>query len=242
MYYLGTAPSPGHAGLADVLIGTSRRRGMPIPVRSGRRATWWRWRCIPTTTPIRAKLYFEPVSMKSTGGSLPGSIEVRYGDGIYQVFRCKQFKFEPAAEKPAPAGGQTGRAASNALARRQTLREAARERQLLAGCARQRFSHAGAWRLRLRRGVLPLAVWRQRESFAGVIAAAQPKMVKIYGAGGIRGLEAYQSGFLISAEGHVLTVWSYVLDTDYITATLERRPQVRGQAARRRSAAGDWPC
>ncbi|HEX4149949.1 MAG TPA: trypsin-like peptidase domain-containing protein, partial [Pirellulales bacterium] len=52
------------------------------------------------------------------------------------------------------------------------------------------------------------------------INLVEPKIVKIYGAGGYRGLEAYQSGFLISAEGHVLTVWSYVLDTDYITATL----------------------
>ena len=34
-------------------------------------------------------------------------------------------------------------------------------------------------------------------------------------------LEAYQSGFLISPQGHVLTAWSYVLDTDYITVTLE---------------------
>ena len=25
---------------------------------------------------------------------------------------------------------------------------------------------------------------------------------------------------MISPEGHILTVWSYVLDTDYITATL----------------------
>jgi serine protease Do len=49
----------------------------------------------------------------------------------------------------------------------------------------------------------------------------QPKCVKIYGAGGFRGLEAYQSGFLISAEGHVLTAHSYVLDADYITCTLD---------------------
>ncbi len=58
------------------------------------------------------------------------------------------------------------------------------------------------------------------ESLAEVIEAAQPKMVKLYGAGGVRSLEAYQSGFLISAEGHILTVWSYVLDTDYVTAVL----------------------
>lgn len=53
-----------------------------------------------------------------------------------------------------------------------------------------------------------------------VIRQSQPKIVKIHGAGGYRGLEAYQSGFLFSAEGHILTVWSYVLDTDYITVTL----------------------
>lgn len=58
-------------------------------------------------------------------------------------------------------------------------------------------------------------------SFAEVIESVQPKIVKIYGAGGFRGLEPYQSGFLISADGHVLTVWSYVLDTDYITVTLD---------------------
>ncbi|MDE0737000.1 MAG: trypsin-like peptidase domain-containing protein, partial [Pirellulaceae bacterium] len=57
-------------------------------------------------------------------------------------------------------------------------------------------------------------------SFAAVSASQQSKMVKIYGAGGIKGLEAYQSGFLISEKGHILTAWSYVLDTDYITAVL----------------------
>ncbi len=55
---------------------------------------------------------------------------------------------------------------------------------------------------------------------AKVIDDVQPKMVKIYGAGGYRGLEAYQSGFLVSPDGHVLTVWSYVLDTDFLTVTL----------------------
>lgn len=57
-------------------------------------------------------------------------------------------------------------------------------------------------------------------TFSDAIAETQPKIVKIYGAGGFRGLEPYQSGMLVSPEGHVLTVWSYVLDTDYITVTL----------------------
>ncbi len=58
------------------------------------------------------------------------------------------------------------------------------------------------------------------DSMPEVIRSAETKMAKIYGAGGIRGLEAYQSGFLISAEGHVLTSWSYVLDTDPVIVTL----------------------
>ena len=52
------------------------------------------------------------------------------------------------------------------------------------------------------------------------IDQAQTKMVKIYGAGGFRSLESYQSGMLISAQGHILTVLSHALDTDYISVTL----------------------
>lgn len=62
---------------------------------------------------------------------------------------------------------------------------------------------------------------RGETTFASVVKNVQPRMVKIYGAGGARGLEAYQSGFVISADGHILTVWSYVLDTEFITAVLD---------------------
>lgn len=58
------------------------------------------------------------------------------------------------------------------------------------------------------------------ETLAHVIETAQAKVVKIHGAGGIRNLPAYQSGFLFSSQGHVLTAWSYVLDTDQISVTL----------------------
>jgi len=62
---------------------------------------------------------------------------------------------------------------------------------------------------------------------AGSIALAQPslsrsssqgqdRVVKIYGAGGVGGLDAYQSGFLVSPAGHVATAWSSVLDVDPI--------------------------
>lgn len=46
------------------------------------------------------------------------------------------------------------------------------------------------------------------------IQESRSKVVKIYGAGGIASLEAYQSGFLVSPEGHIATAWSYVLDVD----------------------------
>ncbi|MEI8373233.1 MAG: trypsin-like peptidase domain-containing protein [Planctomycetota bacterium] len=57
-------------------------------------------------------------------------------------------------------------------------------------------------------------------SLARVIDLAQAKMVKIYGAGGFHGMQGYQSGFLISSEGHVLTASSYALDPDRITVIL----------------------
>ena len=66
--------------------------------------------------------------------------------------------------------------------------------------------------------LLPNTTWAN--SVAEVVDTVQPKVVKIHGAGGLRGLEAYQSGFLISRTGHVLTAWSYVLDSDDVSVTL----------------------
>ncbi len=45
-----------------------------------------------------------------------------------------------------------------------------------------------------------------------LIATSQEKVVKLYGAGGVRGLESYQSGILVGNSGHILTSWSTVLD------------------------------
>src|SRR6056297_1405941 len=53
-------------------------------------------------------------------------------------------------------------------------------------------------------------------SMQRTVRDAQERVVKIYGAGGIASLEAYQSGFLVSPEGHVATAWSYVLDVEPI--------------------------
>ena len=53
------------------------------------------------------------------------------------------------------------------------------------------------------------------------IRDAQAKIAKIYGAGGFRQLEAYQTGIVISPEGHVLTALSYVLETDDLLVMLD---------------------
>ncbi|MGD9634791.1 MAG: S1C family serine protease [Pirellulales bacterium] len=72
---------------------------------------------------------------------------------------------------------------------------------------------------------LGLMLWSRAatagDSLAAIARDVRPKVVKIYGAGGMRGLEAYQSGMLVSAEGHVLTAWSYVLDSDDVAVVLD---------------------
>ncbi len=55
-----------------------------------------------------------------------------------------------------------------------------------------------------------------QDSIASWSRDAQRRVVKIYGAGGLKGLEAYQSGFLVSPDGHIATAWSYVLDVNPI--------------------------
>ena len=91
----------------------------------------------------------------------------------------------------------------------------------------------------------------QDRGLARAIDQAQSKVVKIFGAGGFRGMEHYQSGILISPEGHILTVWSYVLDTDHIAVHLGdgRRFEAkllggdpRLEAAVLKIEAADLPC
>ncbi len=54
------------------------------------------------------------------------------------------------------------------------------------------------------------------DPLVGLASKLQNKLVKIYGAGGPKGLESYQSGFLVSDAGHVVTSWSTVLDVNAI--------------------------
>ena len=54
-----------------------------------------------------------------------------------------------------------------------------------------------------------------------VAASAARSVVKIYGAGGLRGLEAYQSGIILSPDGLIATAMSTVLDSDGIDCVLD---------------------
>jgi len=64
--------------------------------------------------------------------------------------------------------------------------------------------------------ILPSPVARAQSTIDRVL----PRMVKIFGAGGIRNLYAYSTGFVISPDGHIVTIWNHVLDTDQISVVL----------------------
>jgi serine protease Do len=59
---------------------------------------------------------------------------------------------------------------------------------------------------------LPHGLAQADVSFAEVARQVNPKVVKVFGAGGFRGVTAYCTGVLVSDEGHILTVYSPALD------------------------------
>ena len=61
------------------------------------------------------------------------------------------------------------------------------------------------------------------------ILAVSPKVVKIFGAGGGQKLHAYGSGFLVSPNGHIVTVWSHILDGDTVNVVLHDGRRFQGK-------------
>jgi serine protease Do len=55
---------------------------------------------------------------------------------------------------------------------------------------------------------------RAENSFADTCDKVNPKLVKLFGAGGVHGLQSYGSGIVVSADGYILTVNSHLLDTE----------------------------
>ncbi|WP_437227618.1 S1C family serine protease [Planctomicrobium sp. SH661] len=52
------------------------------------------------------------------------------------------------------------------------------------------------------------------------INQVQSRMVKLYGAGGLKNLASYGTGFVVSPDGHIVTVWSHLLDADTVAVVL----------------------
>jgi serine protease Do len=75
----------------------------------------------------------------------------------------------------------------------------------------KRASVGMAWALLAVLGCVPCSV--RAETFAKVAEEINPKLVKLFGSGGIRGLPSYGTGVIISPDGYVLTVYSHILDT-----------------------------
>ena len=160
--------------------------------------SWRRWRCTPRKTPTPASSISATTS-EIDGRMLPARIEVRHGDDFAQVYQMQAVQHsKPAAAEIVGRYGPLATAAAPSGGR-----SPARLSQCCA-CLLVRQSSAAAGRLVCRRD-------RRRSAEDGQDLRRRRRSR----------LEAYQSGFLISAEGHILTACSYVLDTDYITVTLD---------------------
>ena len=67
------------------------------------------------------------------------------------------------------------------------------------------------------------------QSSGETIQSVSPKVVKIFGAGGGAKLHAYGSGFLVSDKGHIVTVWSHILDGDTVNVVLHDGRRFEGK-------------
>jgi S1-C subfamily serine protease len=77
---------------------------------------------------------------------------------------------------------------------------------------------------------LPLAgPARAEESFAETCDKVNPKLVKLFGAGGIHGLQSYGSGIIVSADGYILTINSHLIDTQDLRVHLEDGRRYHGK-------------
>lgn len=78
-------------------------------------------------------------------------------------------------------------------------------------------SSVSAWLLLLTMSVFFVSAKAHAQpSLAKSSDRVQGRVAKIYGAGGVGGLDAYQSGFIVSPAGHIATAWSSVLDVEPI--------------------------
>lgn len=67
---------------------------------------------------------------------------------------------------------------------------------------------------------LPASSQAAPQTPADTLDATLAKVVKIFGSGGVHNLESYGTGLLVSPNGHVVTVWSHLLDTGDVSVVL----------------------
>lgn len=67
------------------------------------------------------------------------------------------------------------------------------------------------------------------QSTLETIASVSPRLVKIFGAGGLQRLQGYCSGFIVSPDGYIVTVWSHVLDEGQVTVILDSGRKLKGK-------------
>src|SRR4249919_2623039 len=61
--------------------------------------------------------------------------------------------------------------------------------------------------------LLAVSALPAQDSFTQTAAEVNKKMVKLFGAGGFKGMPSYGTGFLVSGDGYILTVNNHILGT-----------------------------
>jgi hypothetical protein len=99
VYYLGTAPLVGREGLFDVLVAThsSVESQLYFDPANGQLVAW---EMFADSALDPCELYFSDYR-EVEGRMFPFHLEVRYGDGVYQVLQINKYAFA----KPQPGNG-----------------------------------------------------------------------------------------------------------------------------------------
>ncbi|MFM7149879.1 MAG: S1C family serine protease, partial [Gemmataceae bacterium] len=84
--------------------------------------------------------------------------------------------------------------------------------------------------------VIPAGRIHGDDSFSRIADEVNPKLVKLFGSGGFKGLAAYGTGALVSRDGYILTVNSHILDTRDLVIHLHDGTRHNGKVVAREPA------
>jgi serine protease Do len=160
----------------------------------------------PTADPCEVRF---SGSQPGDAAAVPQVIEVLRGQEAFATIRIESLEVVPPAGESEPDGDSNPdqpSASDNAAVGGGVGGLALALATLLAGEPAEETTAAGP---------------RSAERDVSAITRAAAAVVKIYGAGGFRGLESYQTGFLVSSDGLIATVMSTVLDSDSIDCVLD---------------------